>query len=102
MMAAVSGLYQIAEALPLGTDDHTLLKLQEYIEDGLDFQERKAKLTDLFNRKYKQKLIDEIHLLNAQLPTILRLKRKLLFDLWPCSKRGFFIVLYKKYYRDLI
>ena len=36
-----------------------------YIEDGLDFQERKAKLTDLFNRKYKQKLIDEIHLLNA-------------------------------------
>ena len=36
MMAAVSGLYQIAEALHLGTDDHTLLKLQEYIEDGLD------------------------------------------------------------------
>lgn len=36
-----------------------------YIEDGLDFQERKAKLTDLFNRKHKQKLIDEIHLLNA-------------------------------------
>ena len=36
-----------------------------YIEDGLDFQDRKTKLTDLFNRKYKQKLIDEIHLLNA-------------------------------------
>ena len=36
MMAAASGLYQIAEALHLGTDDHTLLKLQEYIEDGLD------------------------------------------------------------------
>ena len=25
-----------SEALHLGTDDHTLLKLQEYIEDGLD------------------------------------------------------------------
>ena len=36
-----------------------------YIEDGLDFQDRKTKLADLFNRKYKQKLIDEIHLLNA-------------------------------------
>lgn len=36
-----------------------------YIEDGLDFQERKQKLTDLFNRKHKQKLIDEIHLLEA-------------------------------------
>ena len=36
-----------------------------YIEDGLDFQERKAKLTDLFNRKHKQKLINEVHLLNA-------------------------------------
>lgn len=36
-----------------------------YIEDGLDFQERKAKLTDLFNRKHKQKLIDELHLLEA-------------------------------------
>lgn len=36
-----------------------------YIEDGLDFQERKAKLTDLFNRKHKHKIIDEIHLLNA-------------------------------------
>ena len=34
-----------------------------YIEDGLDFQERKKKLTDLFDRKHKQKLIDEIHLL---------------------------------------
>ena len=36
-----------------------------YIEDGLDFQERKEKLTSLFNRKHKQKLIDESHLLNA-------------------------------------
>ena len=36
-----------------------------YIEDGLDFQSRKDKLTDLFNRKHKQKLIDEIHLLEA-------------------------------------
>lgn len=36
-----------------------------YIEDGLDFQERKKKLTDLFNRKHKQTLIDEIHLLEA-------------------------------------
>ena len=36
-----------------------------YIEDGLDFQERKDKLNLLFNRKHKQKLIDEIHLLNA-------------------------------------
>lgn len=36
-----------------------------YIEDGLDFQIRKQKLTDLFNRKHKQKLIDEIHMLSA-------------------------------------
>ena len=36
-----------------------------YIEDGIDFQIRKQKLTDLFNRKHKQKLIDEIHLLEA-------------------------------------
>ena len=36
-----------------------------YIEDGLDFQERKDKLNLLFNRKHKQKLIDEIHRLNA-------------------------------------
>lgn len=36
-----------------------------YIEDSIDFQIRKQKLTDLFNRKHKQKLIDEIHLLNA-------------------------------------
>lgn len=36
-----------------------------YIEDGLDFQERKVKLQSLFDRKHKQKLIDEIHLLNA-------------------------------------
>lgn len=31
-----------------------------YIEDGFDFQERKDKLTNLFNRKHKQKLIDEV------------------------------------------
>lgn len=36
-----------------------------YIEDGLSFENRKEKLTNLFNRKHKQKLIDEIHLLNA-------------------------------------
>lgn len=36
-----------------------------YIEDGLDFQERKEKLTSIFNRKHKQKLIEETHLLNA-------------------------------------
>lgn len=36
-----------------------------YIEDGLDFQERKEKLTSLYNRKHKQKIIDEIHKLNA-------------------------------------
>lgn len=36
-----------------------------YIEDGISFEDRKAKLTSMFNRKYKQKIIDEIHLLNA-------------------------------------
>lgn len=36
-----------------------------YIEDGLSFDERKSKLTDIFNRKHKQKLIDEIHLLES-------------------------------------
>ena len=36
-----------------------------YIEDGIDFQERKEKLTSLYNRKHKQKIINEIHLLNA-------------------------------------
>lgn len=36
-----------------------------YIEDGLDFQERKEKLTSLYNRKHKHKIINEIHLLNA-------------------------------------
>lgn len=36
-----------------------------YIEDGLDFQDRKEKLTSLFNRKHKHKIIAEIHLLNA-------------------------------------
>ena len=36
-----------------------------YIEDGLDFQERKAKLQSLFDRKHKSQLIAEIHLINA-------------------------------------
>lgn len=36
-----------------------------YIEDGIDFQERKEKLTSLYNRKHKHKIINEIHLLNA-------------------------------------
>lgn len=36
-----------------------------YIEDGLDFQERKAKLQSLFDRKHKLQLIAEIHLINA-------------------------------------
>lgn len=36
-----------------------------YIEDGIDFQERKDKLISLFNRKHKQKIISEIHLINA-------------------------------------
>ena len=36
-----------------------------YIEDGLDFQDRKVKLQSLFDRKHKQKLINESHLLNA-------------------------------------
>lgn len=36
-----------------------------YIEDNIDFQERKEKLTSLYNRKHKQKIINEIHLLNA-------------------------------------
>lgn len=35
-----------------------------YIEDGIDFQERKEKLTSLYNRKHKQKIINEIRLLN--------------------------------------
>lgn len=35
-----------------------------YIEDGLDFQDRKVKLQSLFDRKHKQKLINEVHLLN--------------------------------------
>lgn len=34
-----------------------------YIEDGVDFQDRKEKLTSLFERKHKQKLIEEIKLL---------------------------------------
>lgn len=36
-----------------------------YIEDGMSFQERKDKLASLYNRKHKQKIINEIHLLNA-------------------------------------
>lgn len=36
-----------------------------YIEDGLSFDVRKDKLTKLFNKKHKQKLIDEIHRLEA-------------------------------------
>lgn len=36
-----------------------------YIEDGIDFQERKEKLTSLYNRKHKEKITNEIHLLNA-------------------------------------
>jgi hypothetical protein len=36
-----------------------------YIDDGLDFDSRKEKLTKLFNKKYKQTLIDEILLLSA-------------------------------------
>ena len=36
-----------------------------YIEDGMDFQERKEKLSSLFNRKHKQNIINEIHLINA-------------------------------------
>ena len=36
-----------------------------YIEDGLEFQQRKDKLLSLFNRKHKQKIINEIHFLNA-------------------------------------
>ena len=36
-----------------------------YIEDGLSFDERKTKLTNLFDRKHKQKLINEIHKLEA-------------------------------------
>lgn len=36
-----------------------------YIEDGLEYQERKEKLTSLYSRKHKQKIIAEIHLLNA-------------------------------------
>ena len=34
-----------------------------YIEDGVDFQDRKEKLTSLFERKHKRKLIEEIKLL---------------------------------------
>jgi len=36
-----------------------------YIDDGLEFESRKEKLTRLFNKKYKQTLIDEILLLSA-------------------------------------
>lgn len=36
-----------------------------YIEDGLNFQERKAKLQALFDRKHSHVLIEEVHLINA-------------------------------------
>lgn len=36
-----------------------------YIEDGIDFQDRKVKLQSLFDRKFKEKLIQETHLINA-------------------------------------
>lgn len=36
-----------------------------YLEEGLDFEERKAKLTALFNRKYHDRLIAETHRLCA-------------------------------------
>lgn len=36
-----------------------------YIEDGINFQDRKEKLTSLYNRKHKQKIINEIHRLSA-------------------------------------
>lgn len=36
-----------------------------YIEDGIEYQERKEKLTALFNRKHKDILIEEVHLINA-------------------------------------
>ena len=36
-----------------------------YIEDGLNYQERKIKLQSLFDRKHNQILIDEVHLINA-------------------------------------
>lgn len=35
-----------------------------YIEDGIEFQSRKAKLQSLFNRKHSQVLIEEVHLMN--------------------------------------
>ncbi|QHJ85262.1 MAG: hypothetical protein [Caudoviricetes sp.] len=35
-----------------------------YIEDGIDFQSRKAKLQSLFDRKHSQVLIEEVHLMN--------------------------------------
>ena len=36
-----------------------------YIEDGIDFKERKVKLQSLFDRKFKERLIQETHLINA-------------------------------------
>ena len=36
-----------------------------YIEDGINFQDRKIKLQSLFDRKFKEKLIQETHLINA-------------------------------------
>ena len=36
-----------------------------YIEDGLNYKERKEKLTALFSRKHSALLIEEVHLINA-------------------------------------
>lgn len=36
-----------------------------YIEDGINFQDRKVKLQSLFDRKFKERLIQETHLINA-------------------------------------
>lgn len=36
-----------------------------YIDEGLNFEERKWKLIALFNKKYNEKLINETHLLGA-------------------------------------
>ncbi len=36
-----------------------------YLEDSLNFEERKAKLKALFDRRYRLPLIEEVHLLNA-------------------------------------
>lgn len=56
-------------------DDLTALQLKAitdlqrantvYIEDGLNYKERKEKLTALFSRKHSALLIEEVHLINA-------------------------------------